>query len=89
MDIKSAVCMPKYIKDNKNTNHISRRVNFVRNGKKWKMHNIGWCEGGIQYADIVTNLVLENDLNAKIKYIMVRFDNWYRIPVQEGWHDIG
>ena len=54
--------------------HIARRVNFVRNGEKCKMHNIDWCEGGLQLEDIVTNNDGENDLNPRMEYIMVRLD---------------
>ena len=53
------------------------------------MHKIGWCEGGLQLAYIVTKNVDENDLNPRIKYIMVRLDNWDRTLVQEGWHNTG
>ena len=60
-------------KDTKNTSHVYRRVHLVRNGKNCKMHNIDWCEGGIQLADITTKNVGENDFNHRIKYIMVRF----------------
>ena len=42
LDIKSTVCMDKNGKDNKHTRHIARRVNLVRNGKKYKMHRIDW-----------------------------------------------
>ena len=41
----------------KNTNHkrhIHRRIYFMSNGKRCKMHNIEWCEGGMKLADIVT-----------------------------------
>ena len=40
-------------------------------------------------ADITTNNIGENDLNPKMKYIMVIIDNWYRNRVQEGWHNTG
>ena len=53
------------------------------------MHNIDWCEGGMQLADITINNVGENDLNTRMKYIMVRLDNWDRTLVQEGWKDTG
>ena len=36
LDTKYAVCMAKNGKDTNNTRHISRRVNFVRNGEKCK-----------------------------------------------------
>ena len=42
------------------------------NGENCKMHNIYWCEGGLQLADIATNNVGENDLTPIMKYIMVR-----------------
>ena len=63
----------------KDTNHardITRRVHFVRNGEKWKMHKIGWYEGGIQLSVIATKNVGENDLNPRMKYIMVSIENW-------------
>ena len=48
LDRKSAICMDKNGKDAKHTRHISRRVHLVKNGKKCKMNNIDWCEGGLQ-----------------------------------------
>ena len=39
------------------------------------MHKIDWCEGGLQLVYIVTNNVGENNLNLRMKYIMVRLDN--------------
>ena len=54
---KSAMCMANNGKDTKHIRHISRRMNFVRNGEKCKMHKIDWCEGGLQLADIVTKNV--------------------------------
>ena len=63
----------------KDANHkrkIDRRVNFVRNGEKCKMHKIDWCEVGPQLADISTHNVGENGLNTGMKYIMVRLENW-------------
>ena len=87
MDRKSALC--KYIngKVNKYTRHPDRIVHFVRNGEKFKMNNIYWCEGGLWLSDIATKNVGENDLNTRMKYIMVSFDNWYRAFVQEEWQD--
>ena len=54
LDSKSALCMANNGKDTKHTIHIARRMNFVRNGEKCKMHKINWCEGGLQLADIGT-----------------------------------
>ena len=62
-------------KDTNNTRHIYRIVHLVRNGENFKMHNIDWCEGGIQLADITTKNVGENDFNNRMKYIMVRLYN--------------
>ena len=63
-------------KDNKHTRHIPRRINFVMNGRKCQVHKIGWREGGLQLSDYATNNVRENDLNHRMKYIMVRLENW-------------
>ena len=57
LDIKSDVCIAKYSKETKHARHITRRVNFLRNGESCKMHNIYWCEGGLQLADIATKNV--------------------------------
>ena len=42
LDIKYAMFMAKNGKDTKHTRHISRRMHFVRNGEKCKMHKIDW-----------------------------------------------
>ena len=73
---KYSVCKYNNIKDTKNTRHIYRRVYLVRNGEKWKMYKIDWCEGGLQLSDIGTKNVGDNDLNPRMKYIMGRIDNW-------------
>ena len=39
------------------------------------MHKIDWCEGGLQFVDIATRNVGENNLNTRMKYIMVMLDN--------------
>ena len=75
LDIKSAMCMAKNIKDTKHTRHITRIMHFVRNGEKCKMHKIDWCEGGLQLVDIGTKNVSEPDLTQRMKYIMVRLEN--------------
>ena len=85
LDSKSAVCTAKNGKYTKHTRHISRRVNFVRNGEKCKMNNIDWCEGCLQLADNATDNVGENDLIPRMKNIMVRLDNWERTILQERW----
>ena len=88
LDSKSAVCMDNNGKDTKHTRHIARRVSFVRKGENWKMHKIDWCDGGLQLRDIVTNNVCENDWTLRMKYIMIRLQNWDRTLVQEGWQNI-
>ena len=69
LDSKSAMCMANNGKDNKHTRHIARRMHFVRNGLKCKMHKIDWCEVGLRLADIGTNNVSEPDLTQRMKYI--------------------
>ena len=75
--------------DIKHTRYIARRVHSIRNGEKWKMHKIYWCEGGLQLTDIANKNVGENDLNPRMKYIIVSHYNWYRTLIQEGWQDKG
>ena len=74
LDSKSAIYMAKNGKDTKHTRHIARRMHFLRNGEKCKMHKNDWCEGGLQSADIGNNHVSEPDLTPRMKYIM-------RIPI--------
>ena len=64
-------------------------MNFVRNGEKWKMHKIDWCEEGLQCAEISTKNVGEPDSTPTMKYVMVRLDSWDRTLVQERWHNTG
>ena len=40
LDGKSAQCIAKNGRDTKHTRHIARRMHFVRNGEKCKMHKI-------------------------------------------------
>ena len=75
LESKSATSMDKNGKDTKHTRNIARRMHFVRNGEKCKMHKIGWCEGCMQLADIGTKNVSEPDLTPRMKYIMVRLEN--------------
>ena len=75
LDSKSAMCMTKNGRDTKHTRHIARRIHFVRNGEKCKMHKIDWCEGGLQLADIGTKNISEPDLTPRMKYIMVRLES--------------
>ena len=72
---KSAMCMAKNGKDTKHTRHISRRMHFVWNGEKSKMHKIDWCERVMQLGDIGTNNLSKPDLTPRMKYIMVRLEN--------------
>ena len=75
LDNKSDVCMDKNGKGTKHTRHNARIMDFSRNGKKCQIHKIDWCEGVLQFADIVTKNVGDNDLTPRMKYIMVRIDN--------------
>ena len=40
----------------KHTRKIARRMHFVRNGEKFKMHKIEWCEGGLQLQTLVLRM---------------------------------
>ena len=40
------------------------------------MHKIEWREGGLQLADIGTKNVSEPDLASRMKYIMVRLEDY-------------
>ena len=84
LDIKYSMCMANNGKDTKNTRHIERRMHFVRNGEKCKMHKIGWCEEGLKLEEISNKNISQHDLTPIMKYIMVRLDNWYRTLVQQG-----
>ena len=48
---------------------------FPGNGKKLKIHNIDWCEGGLHLADIATKNVVDNYLNTSMKYNTERLEN--------------
>ena len=84
LDSKSDVFMADNGKDIKHTRHAVRRMHFVRNDEKCKMHRIYWCEGGLKLADVATKNVGEHYLTPRMKYILVRLDNWDRTLVQEG-----
>ena len=84
LDSKYDMCMDKNGKDTKHTRHIKRIMNFVRNGEKCKMHKIDWCEGGLQLSDIDAKNVSEPDIKPKIKYIMVRLENWRQSTCTRG-----
>ena len=75
LDIKSDMCMANNVKDTKHTRHIARRMHFVRNGEKFKMHKIDWCEVGLQLEDIAANNVGDHYLTPRMKHIMVILDN--------------
>ena len=75
LDSKSDVCMATDVKYTKLTRHIVMIMHLVRNDENCKMHNIDWCEGGLQLADIATNNAGEHDLTPRMKYILVRLDN--------------
>ena len=72
---KSSVCMDNNGKGTKHTSHIARRVNFVRNGEKFNMQKIDWCEGNLKLADISIKSVGEHNLTPRMKYIIVTLEN--------------
>ena len=85
LDRKSTVCMASNGNDTKHTKHIARKIHLVRNGEKWKMHNIDWCEWGLKLSDIATKNIGEHDLTTRMQYIMVRLDNREITLVEERW----
>ena len=60
LDSKSDMCMANNGKDTKHTRHLASRMHCVSNGEKCKMHKIDRCEGGLQLADISTNILGRN-----------------------------
>ena len=74
-DGKSAMSMAKNGKDTKHTRHIERRMYFVSNEEKCKMHKIYWCGGGLKLSEISTKNVGDHYLNRRMKYIMIRLEN--------------
>ena len=75
LDSKYAVCMANNGNYTKHTRHVSRRIYLLRNGGKWKMHKVFWCEEGLYLADIATKNVGEKYLNTRMKYIIGRLYN--------------
>ena len=53
------------------------------------MNKIYWCEGGLKLSYIATNNVSEPDITSRMRYIMVRLENWDITLVQEGWQNKG
>ena len=86
---KSTVCMDNNGKDTKQTRNTARRINFVRNSEKCKMHKIDCYEGGLQLSDIATKNVGDNDLTPRMKYITARLENQDRTHVQEWLQNTG
>ena len=46
-------------KEIKQTREISRRIQFVRNGKECSLHKKMWCEVGLKLAYIGTKKIIE------------------------------
>ena len=44
LDTKSAVCAANNVEDTKQTIHISRSTDFVRNVEECNIHKIIWCD---------------------------------------------
>ena len=89
LNSKSAMCMDKNGKYTKQKSHIARIMHFVRNGEKFKMYKIDWCEGGMQLAEMATNSAGEHDLTPRKRYIMAIIDNLDIPLVQKGLQNTG
>ena len=59
--------MAKNGKDTKHTRHIARRIHFVRNGEKCKIHKIYLREGGMKLVYIGTKNLSAPDLKPRMK----------------------
>ena len=62
-------------KETKQTRQITSRIQLLMNGEEYNMHKSVWCEGGLQLEDIGGNNVIEDKLNLRLEYTMVRLDN--------------
>ena len=89
LDSKSDMCIDKNGKDTKHTRHTARRIHFVRNGEKCKIHKIDWSEGGLQLPEISTKNIGEPDLTPRMKYATEIIENGDRTLVQEECHNTG
>ena len=67
--------MAKNVKDTKHTRHISRIRHSFGNVKDFYLKKTVWYEGGLQLANIGTKNVREDELNPRLGYAMVIFDN--------------
>ena len=74
LDSKSAMCMAKNGKNTKYTRHISRGMNFITNGERFKMQKIDWCGGGLKLANVATKNIDDPDLTPRMKYNIVILD---------------
>ena len=81
LDSKSALYMANNGKDTKHTRHIARRIHFVRNGERCKMHQIDWCEGSLQLENIGTNNVSEPDLTPRMHMTQFRSEERRVVPI--------
>ena len=61
-------------KDTTRNRHIEIIVYFLNDNEKFKVHKIDWYGGGLQLSDIATNNDVDNYLNRRIKYIIVRIE---------------
>ena len=68
LNSKYSMFMAKNGNDTKHTKHIANRMHFVRNGEKFKMQNIDWCEGGLQLTDLGTKNVGEPYIAPRMIY---------------------
>ena len=76
LDVKLAIGMDNNGIDIKQTRHIYRRLHLVRHGEEWNFHKAVWCEGGPKLEDIGTKSVRQDELNRRLRYDMVRLENW-------------
>ena len=51
-------------------------MHFVRNSEEWNLHKTVWYDVDIQLVDIGAKNVKWDELNPRLGYPMVIFDNW-------------
>ena len=71
LDSASAIAISKSVKDTKRTSHIQRRVHFVREAQETGRILPGWIDQTLQFSDIGTKNVTVEDLEKRIKLMMV------------------
>ena len=71
LNSESAIAMSKNYRDSKRTQHIKRRVHYVRQGQESGQHSLEYVPADLQLADIGTKNLSAQELDPRLKYIQV------------------